>query len=274
MTMTEQPRPARPRPRLRTLQVRRIDRSAPRIVTVTLGGADLEGFDNPGPGRHMKVFFPPEGEKVPMLPVAGPEGPIFPPDQPRPVSRTYTPRRWRPEALELDFEIVLHDGGLGSGWARRAEVGDTLVMAGPGGRYRLDPDDGPYLLMADHAGLPALGSILEILPGTAHVTAFCQVPDVADECGLPTKASVHMTWLHARGDDEHPSQPLVDAVKAAKLDGIAAGRAWIGCESGAMHTLRPYLLNDLGMERSRVHTQGYWKVGVANHPDHDYGDED
>jgi NADPH-dependent ferric siderophore reductase len=33
------------------------------------------------------------------------------------------------------------------------------------------------------------------------------------------------------------------------------------------------LIDELGVERSRIVGRGYWKLGTVNHPDHDYGEE-
>jgi NADPH-dependent ferric siderophore reductase len=50
------------------------------------------------------------------------------PDDVRPAMRTYTIRDFRPAALELDVDIVLHgDIGPGSVWAGRPAVGGGLL---------------------------------------------------------------------------------------------------------------------------------------------------
>jgi NADPH-dependent ferric siderophore reductase len=48
---------------------------------------------------------------------AGPQGMECPPDAPRPTVRTYTPRRFRPEAGEPEVEFALQ--GAGAARARR-----------------------------------------------------------------------------------------------------------------------------------------------------------
>jgi NADPH-dependent ferric siderophore reductase len=40
-----------------------------------------------------------------------------------------------------------------------------------------------------------------------------------------------------------------------------------------MRKLRKLLLDELQIERERLVTRGYWQLGEANHPDHDYGDD-
>src|SRR4051812_50119247 len=102
------PRPPR-RPRvLRTLEICGIPQVTPRVTRITLTGPQLTGFASRAPAEHIKVFLPRPGESEAPQTVPGPDGPIFPPDSPRPLSRTYTPRQFRPESLELDVDFVCH----------------------------------------------------------------------------------------------------------------------------------------------------------------------
>ena len=72
-----------------------------------------------------------------MLPKLGPRGPVWPPPDQRPITRTYTVRRFDATAGELDIHFVLHDdAGPASNWAARAEPGDFIGIVGPGGPDR------------------------------------------------------------------------------------------------------------------------------------------
>jgi NADPH-dependent ferric siderophore reductase len=51
------------------------------------------------------------------------------------------------------------------------------------------------------------------------------------------------------------------------------GRVYVGCEAGVMRRIRKNLIETAGFERTRITTRGYWRVGAANHPDRDYGDD-
>jgi NADPH-dependent ferric siderophore reductase len=273
MTMTND-RPARPRPRLRTVEVTKVDRANPHLVRVTVSSPDLEGFGPPEAAQHVKVFFPPEGEDMPLLPVKTAEGAQFPSDVPRPVSRTYTPRRWRADTNELDIEIILHDDGLGSNWARRARPGNVLVMAGPGGRYRFNAEADWYVLAADAAGVPAMSGIIENMPSSKKIFAVAAVDGPADERTYETSATLDLRWVHTNGGSSNGSVSLEQALRGLPLPRDGRGRAWVGCESSLMRSLRSYLVNDAGMSRDALHTQGYWKVGEVNFPDHDYADDE
>ena len=70
-----------------------MSRISPRLVSVLVTGDDLDGFTDAAPTSHLKVFLPADGQDEPNLPEFTPEGAEFDEDAPRPVVRTYTPRR-------------------------------------------------------------------------------------------------------------------------------------------------------------------------------------
>jgi NADPH-dependent ferric siderophore reductase len=51
-------------------------------------------------------------------------------------------------------------------------------------------------------------------------------------------------------------------------------RIWVACEAAAMRRIRQHFLRDRGLPARSLVTRGYWRLGAANHPDHDYGDDD
>ena len=87
MTMSNEQPQIRRRPRLRTVHVKKLEHISPHVMSVTVAGPDLEGFGPPSPGQHVKVFLPTDGQPHALLPIPGPEGPQFPPDQDRKSTR-------------------------------------------------------------------------------------------------------------------------------------------------------------------------------------------
>jgi len=263
--------PPRRRPPLRMVQVSRVERLTPRVLRVTFAGEELAGFEPHGPAEHIKVFFPPPGQDRPVRPTYDADGrPVYPPGVERPVSRTYTSRRWRPDALELDVDFVLHGEGPGASWAQRARPGDAAMVGGPGGPFRLDPEARWYVLAADACAVPAVGTILETLPSSARADVYLEVSDEAEHQQLESAAAVNVTWLHAAGGQ--PGALLEKTIRALRLpDG--PGRVFVACEAAVMRDIRRHLLFDRGLAGEAMHTHGYWKQGVANHPDHDLGQE-
>ncbi len=125
--------PFRPPPPL-IVNVRRVKQLTPHMMRITFGGEQLAGFHYAGPASHLRVFLPNSVTGELVFPVEGPEGNAFPQGSSLPPSRFYTPRRWKPEKLELDIEIALHGGGPGAAWASKED--DVAIISGrSGGTY-------------------------------------------------------------------------------------------------------------------------------------------
>ena len=273
MTQEQAPRPQRPRPHFRTVEVKRAERLTPHIVRVVFGGDELEGFATRGPAEHIKVFLPRFDEDRPILPEWGPDGPVFAEGQERPLSRTYTPRIWNAERRELTVDFLMHGDGPGSLWADATRPGRIAVVTGPGGAYRLDANAAWYLIGGDESAIPAIGTILEALPASARTSVFIETEDALEEQELSSPASFGVAWLHRDSTEgAEPGRLLESALKRADL-WRGEGRVWVGCEAGVMRDIRRHLLFEGGLAREAIDTHGYWKQGVVNHPDHDIGQE-
>lgn len=263
----------RPRPTFRKVRVVSASDLTPHVRRIVFGGEDLAGFASRGPAEHIKVFFPPPGEIEPVVPVWGPNGPEPRPGRPLPVSRTYTPRRWDPERLELEVHFALHSDGPGSRWARGAKPGDIAVIAGPGRPYQIDPAASWRLIGGDDTALPAIHTILEALPPGAPAYVYIEVEGPEDEQPLASRAPFAATWLHRRGVGlDEPGRLLERAIRGFAVP-QGQGAVWIGCEAGVMREIRHHLLYDRGISRELLCTRGYWKMGTPNHPDHDMGED-
>jgi NADPH-dependent ferric siderophore reductase len=273
MEHTESQKPRRVRAKPRLVEVVQVKRLTPRMVRVVLGGEELEGFVTKGPAAHLKVNFPPPGESKLVLPEWGPEGPILLSGQQRPLNRTYTPRRWDPDAKELTVDFLLHGDGPGSNWAQQAQPGHVVAVSNqPGGAYKVDNETDWYVIGGDEAALPAMATILEALPASCFAHVFAEVANGAERLHLESSARFTMTWLYHGGTAGQVGRKLEQAVRQFRFpDG--SGRVWIGCEAGVMRDIRRHLLNERAMDRAHAHTQGYWKYGAVNHPDNDRGQD-
>ena len=185
---TQAPRRVRPHPRMVTVES--VESITPNCARVVFSGPELEGFNTKGPAEHLKVLFPRPGESQPAVPEWGPEGPILKEGQAYPPSRTYTPRFWRPDTLQLTVDFMLHGEGLASDWARRARPGDVMAVSGqPGGAWNVDPDAEWYLLAADESALPGLATILEALPAGKQARVYAEVKDEQERYPLESPPS-------------------------------------------------------------------------------------
>jgi NADPH-dependent ferric siderophore reductase len=269
---TAQARPRRRKPP-RPVEVVSVGRLTPRLVSVELGGEALNGFTLEGPTQHIKVFLPADGQDGPTLPVATEDGLAFPDEAPRPIVRTYTPRRLNSETGTLEVQFVLHGEGPASEWASNAQVGDKIAVGGPGGRFLLDLDAHRWWIAGDESAIPAVATLLEALPPSATADVHLEVAHFSDEVELPTSAKATITW-HRRGKPDAWGEVLVEAAEHASIS--SETQVWAACEATAVRRIRKHFLggSEHVLSPSSVMTRGYWRLGSANHPDHDYGDGD
>jgi NADPH-dependent ferric siderophore reductase len=250
-----------------------VSKIVPRLVSVEVTGAELDGFTGAAPTSHLKLFLPPggAGEEL-LLPEQGPDGTqVWSHDESlRPVIRTYTPRRYDPATKTLEIQVVLHGEGPASEWAQTVAVGDQVAVGGPGGRFVLDEEAERWWLAADESALPAVGTLLDVLPSTARAEVHVEVEDADDEIELPSAATLSVVWHHRDGSGDYGAA-LEAAARDAKLEDGA--RIWVACESGTMRNIRRYLTRERGIPVSQLVTRGYWRRGESNHPDHDYGED-
>jgi NADPH-dependent ferric siderophore reductase len=246
-----------------------VSRIAPRLVSVQVTGDSLESFRIEAPTSHVKVFLPLPGQDAPLLPEFLPEGQVVPEDA-RPVVRTYTPRRFDEASRTLEIQFILHGVGPASEWAERVSAGDRLAVAGPGGRFTMDPAAEHWWIAGDESAIPAIGTLLEALPSSATAEVHVEVTDSGDEIELSSPAKTDITWHYRRAPDAWGVE-LGEAARAADIP--ADARIWVACEAAAMRGIRRYFIAERGRPASSLVTRGYWRLGEANHPDHDYGDD-
>jgi NADPH-dependent ferric siderophore reductase len=260
------PRRRKPPQRAEVVSVSRL---SPRLVSVLVAGDGLAGFAGAAPTSHLKVFLPGHGQDEPSLPEFTPDGVVLPAGGAPPVVRTYTPRRYDPASGALEIQFLLHGEGPASEWAERARPGDKLAVAGPGGRFSLDPVADHWWIAGDESAIPAIGTLLDALPETVDADVHIEVADSDDEIKLAGPGQAAVTW-HRRQPGGY-GQELAAAARAASIPDGA--RVWVACESGAMRDIRRYFTRERGIPVGRLVTRGYWRLGEQNHPDHDYGED-
>lgn len=218
------------------LTVTRTEPVTPAILRVWFRSDDLSAFAESGDtDRYVKLQFP---EAV----------------------RTYTALYPDVEAGTLAIDFVVHgDEGVAGPWARRARPGDRLEARGPGGAYRPDPSADWHLLAGDESALPAITAALEALPADAVARVVVLVDDAEHEPALPLPAGAELVVLHRVA--LAPGEGLTTAVRS--LDWLP-GRvhAFVHGEAAeVMHGVRPYLLQERGLDKDQVSVSGYWRHG-------------
>ena len=237
-------------PSFRTLTVRRTESVSPRMVRLILGGDELEGFAIGLPAASVRLLLPTDG--VFEIPVwAGNEFLLN--NGTRPVIRTFTPRRFNADALELHLDVVLHETGIASTWADTAQQGDKVAISGPGRGYDIDADATGFLLAGDEAAIPAISQLLEHLPDVPTAVHLL-VSHASAQVDL--HRDVDDSW-YVVPDGADPNEPLDNAIRATDL---APGlQIWAAGEAAAMQRIRTYLFREIDFPRSQTTVRGYWK---------------
>lgn len=131
----------------------------PHMIRIGLDGPDLAGFARGAPDQYVKLLFPAAGQAVPTVPALDDDDVeswyrryLALPDDVRPIMRTYTIRRHRPEAQEVDVDFVVHyDAGPAARWAERAQLGDHVGIIAARGSYQPPVTADWQLIVVDDA---------------------------------------------------------------------------------------------------------------------------
>jgi NADPH-dependent ferric siderophore reductase len=241
--------------KFRMLEVARVRPLTPHLTRVTLTGPDLDDFVSASFDDHVKVFFPAPGASRPALPRPGPNGPVFPEGEARPVARDFTPRRFDPEARELDIEFVLHHPGPASRWAGTARPGQQLGVGGPRGSFVIPTGFDWHLLIGDDTALPAIARRLEELPRGAAAMAILEAPDPSGRIELATSADLRVVWRY-----RDAGGALVDAAREFVLP-PGEGFIWAAGEAASIRAVRDHLRLERGWDKARLRAAAYWKRG-------------
>jgi NADPH-dependent ferric siderophore reductase len=247
----------------RNLVVREVQRVTPCMLRITLAGRELDGFSSPAFDDHVKVFFPETGQARPTLPVAGPNGPMPPAHGMVSPCRSYTPRRFDPDARELDIDMMLHGAGVADSWVRGATPGHILGIGGPR-RSHVVPDVDWQLLMGDETAIPAVSRRLAELPAHSRAHVVLEVADPTERQPLPTVANVDIVWRFRGGAAPGTTSALLGAVRDLSLP-EGSRYFWGAGESREMRAIRNHLTRERNVDPAWIRVTGYWTRGVANH---------
>ncbi|MFI7275172.1 SIP domain-containing protein [Streptomyces sp. NPDC049879] len=238
-----------------TPRMRRITVTGPQLGSFERDGMSLPGFASPAFDDHVKLVFASDGDVRAVLPRQVEGGIEWAPAATR-QGRDFTPRRFDPEALELDLDFVRHGDGPAAVWARHARPGDELWFAGPKASTVVPPDSPWVLLAGDETALPAIGRYFEERPVDAPVRAVVTVPGPAARQDLAVRPEDRVTWVVAEPGDPAALAAAVAAVEP--LDGVPY--VWAAAESRSLLPVRRHAARVLGTPKTRQNITGYWHL--------------
>lgn len=233
---------------LRAVKVCMVRQLSPHLRRITIEGADMSGFLEGAPAQWVKMFAP------------GPDGGRGD------VGRAYTIRRYRAELNEVDIDCVLHDSGPMSRWAAAAEVGQVAYLSGVRGGYTMSEGISWLLLAGDTSALPAIGAILESMPGDVDAHVFLEVEAEEDLKVLPMQSRVNLRWGIRNNGVPASESTLVRLLRTSSLP-RGQGRTWMAGEATVARAVRNHLLIDRLIPAKHIYSVGYWKRGEQDHRD-------
>ena len=225
----------------------------PHMVRMTFTGDGLSELGT-WPDRQLKLLFPKPGgsafvsssEDVSVWYQAY----LAMPEADRPWMRQFTVRSLVDGVLTVDF--VLHgDNGPASQWAARARPGDVIGRFGPSPDYARPLGSASLLIFAgDETALPAIASLLELLPSSQRFLAFVEVSDPLEEQDIPG-----VRWVHRSAGED-----LVSVVSAVEVP--SSVWVWLGGEASAVRALRRHFVG-LGVSKKDIEFTGYWRRSLT-----------
>ena len=243
-------------PPFRRVAVRSVEPLSAHMLRIVLGGDELDGFAIESPASSVRLLLPPAGRDEIVMPTwTGNQFEL--PNGDRAPIRTFTPRAFDDERLELTLDFVLHERGAASDWAQAANVGDVVAVSGPGRSEDVDPDARSFLLAGDETALPAIGQLLEALGEDRTVDVHVEIRSPDARIELPPHPNATVTW-HEAVDGATPGDAVVAAVMG--LDELPDA-VWVAGEAAAVQRLRKHLFDERGRSRAGVTARGYWKLG-------------
>ncbi|RGD57946.1 siderophore-interacting protein [Kitasatospora xanthocidica] len=249
------------------VEVRRI---TPRTARITFAAEELPDTVGTAPDQQLKLCFPRPGQREPVLP-ARQDDPmgwyqayLAIPEAERPLLRSFTLRGRRPGTRLVEIDFVLHgDSGPAAAWAERAAPGDRLGMVGPSALYaprvpfvEAATEADWVLLAGDETALPALATLLGVLPEGVRAYVWIEVADQAERQELESRAELEVEWLYR--DGAAPGTVLTEAFR----DGVLPGGepfVWLAGEAGAVREVRRLLIEEQGVPKEDIDFTGYWR---------------
>lgn len=250
------PRPAKRRPP-RLLEVVKTQGLSESMQRISLRGKGLVDFPLDSGGAHIKLFLPREHQDVPVLPTVGENGVVWPGADEKPITRTYSVRHFCPQESVLDVDFVLHGDSPASGWAAKAQVGDNIGIAGPGGPDPLLAPAEWHILAGDLTALPAISALIEKLPVSAQGHAYIEIDQLTDQIGIHNRSQLIIHWLLRQPD----RLVLVDAVEATDVPEDIKLSAFIAGENSSVVAIRNYLAQHYRLSKATMYAVPYWRRG-------------
>lgn len=171
--------------------------------------------------------------------------------------RAYTLTEADPDAGTFAVDFVMHSpAGPACLWAAAAEPGARVpVMTSLSAGFSV-PDELPagFLLIGDSASIPAINSVLQVLPARVPVELYLERHSPHDEAiPLHDHPRLRVHWA-----DRRDAGSLAAAIAASDW---SDWYAWLAPESGSLKALQTRLRDEFGFPKREIHGRAYWIQG-------------
>lgn len=247
--------------KIRRLKVQEITKLSPIFTKFTFHSEDLKDFVTASADDHVKVLFPDPETGHYTIPRLGQTGLEWNEDEPAPIMRDYTPLNYNKTECTLELIFFMRDRGAGALWAKSAQVGDDLYIAGPRGSFVLSYVFNWYLIFTDESGLPSLSRRLQEMPKDAQVTVFAEIGNKNDAFQFQTSSdNVKIHWLEKQKASRNPgsSQAFLETLESFEKPN-GHGFVWIKTESLAAMQIKSAVLKKQLTSPEWIKASGYWK---------------
>lgn len=237
-----------------------VKRISPDLIRLSFDSPDIIGADLPFTDHYIKLLFIPEGAPY-QWPYDLAQVREEQPKEFQPVMRTYTLRSFDTQAGTFDVDFVVHgDDGLAGPWAARAQVGESLGYAGPGGAWAPREEYEHVVLAGDESAAPAICAGLEALHPGQTATAYIEIAHPEATFEVPEGEGVEVHW-GPRNGATHGTE-LIRAVREAgypeqKTDWFIHGVAEM------VKDTRRFLFVDGNIPKEDASISGYWRLGMT-----------
>jgi NADPH-dependent ferric siderophore reductase len=238
----------------RELTVVHSQRLTENMQRVTFESPSLLDLPIDADGRYFKLLFHPvTGKAISHAQELNELG------GKRPTLRTYTVRHFDASKLRMDVDFVIHGEGVNTGpaasWASGSQIGDSILMGGPGPAKFVNTNADWVFLVGDMTALPAIAVNLEQLSSSAKGVAVIQINSANDKLTLQKPEGIDVVWV------VKPNK-LAPSVKSQPWANGSAS-VWVACEFSSMRVLRDYFKLERKIPKDQIYISSYWKQGIT-----------
>lgn len=234
---------------LRRVEVTAVQRVAPDMVRLTIGGAELAGFVSNGAADHIKLFLPNPETGIITTPKDGNPAAV--------ISRDFTPLvRESGDGTVIDLDFYTHvNPGPAASFALNATVGSALAIGGPRGSRSFPAGITRLIVVADETAMPSASRwVADARVGTEVVVIATVTGDGAWVQGyVGESARVIVT----------PNDAGAALAELASVGITESTFVFVAGNAAVLVPIRRHLRRTLALPAAQVAVSGYWRTGVV-----------